>query len=205
MKTAVISDIHANLEALRVVLDHIDSQNVDRIICLGDILGYGPSPVECVDIVAERCEWSLMGNHDFAVLFEPTAFNTSAETSAFWTRRQLELETDPEKRRRRWEYLGNLRIREQNGSISWYHASPRRPINEYIFPDDVITAPTKMTQIFDRIDANSDGFIDEISLIGPVERIRERLAAWRESPITTITLGGADSELMRTMAELVEA
>ena len=55
------------------------------------------------------------------------------------------------------------------------------------------------------IAAVPDSFIDEISLIGPIERIRDRLAAWRESPITTITLGGADSELMRTMAELVDA
>ncbi|MHC5009063.1 MAG: metallophosphoesterase family protein, partial [Planctomycetota bacterium] len=54
VRTAVISDVHSNLQALRVVMDHIDSQEVDRIICLGDILGYGPSPVECVEIIAER-------------------------------------------------------------------------------------------------------------------------------------------------------
>jgi predicted phosphodiesterase len=65
VRTAIISDIHANLEALNVVLGHIDSQNVERIICLGDVLGYGPNPVECVDLVAEHCDWSLMGNHDY--------------------------------------------------------------------------------------------------------------------------------------------
>ena len=85
MRTAVISDIHANLEALRVVLDHIDKQKVDRIICLGDILGYGPNPVECVDLIAERCEWSLMGNHDFGALYEPTNFNQAAEQAAATT------------------------------------------------------------------------------------------------------------------------
>ena len=78
MRTAVISDIHSNLEALTATLDHIDTQNVDRIICLGDILGYGPSPVECVDLVSQRCEWSLMGNHDFGVVYEPTNFNLAA-------------------------------------------------------------------------------------------------------------------------------
>ena len=152
MAIAVVSDIHGNIDALQVVLDDIDDRGIEKIYCLGDILGYGPNPCECLDLIMERCEWSLMGNHDFAVLFEPTAFNTSAETSAFWTRRQLELEPDPKMRRLRWEYLGNLRIREQSGNMSWYHASPRRPINEYIFPDDVITAPTKMTQIFDRVE-----------------------------------------------------
>ncbi|MEE8155957.1 MAG: metallophosphoesterase family protein, partial [Phycisphaerales bacterium] len=111
MRTAVISDIHANLEALRAVLDHIDAQNVDRIICLGDILGYGPSPVECVDLVAERCEWSLMGNHDFGVLYEPTNFNVAAEQAAYWSREQFDLESDNGMSAKRWEFLSRLRVR----------------------------------------------------------------------------------------------
>ena len=153
MTTAVISDIHANLEALEVVLADIDSRGIERTICLGDIVGYGPEPLACVDLVAESCEWALMGNHDFAVLYEPTSFNASAEMAAFWTRRQFEIEPDAEVRRRRWEYLGNLRIRERYEGAMCVHASPRRPINEYIFPDDVITAPSKMSQIFDRIES----------------------------------------------------
>ena len=152
MAIAIISDIHANLDALQVVLADIENRQIEKIHCLGDIIGYGPDPCACLDLVMERCDWSLMGNHDFAVLYEPTAFNTSAEASAFWTRRQLELEPDPKQRRRRWEYLGDLHIREQDHRSVWVHASPRRPINEYIFPDDVITAQSKMTAIFDRID-----------------------------------------------------
>ena len=85
MRTAIISDIHANLEALQVVLEHIRSQNVDHTICLGDVLGYGPNPVECVDLIAEHCDWSLMGNHDFGVLYEPTNFNVATEQAAYWT------------------------------------------------------------------------------------------------------------------------
>ncbi len=84
MRTAVISDIHSNLEALNAVLEHIDQQGVDKIICLGDILGYGPNPKECAQLVAERCEWSLMGNHDFGVIYEPTNFNLAAEQAAYW-------------------------------------------------------------------------------------------------------------------------
>lgn len=152
MPTALISDIHANLDALRVVLDDIERRGIERIRCLGDIIGYGPNPLECLDLVIDRCEWALMGNHDFAVLFEPTSFNTSAEQAAFWTRRQFELEEDPTKRKRRWEYLGNLIVRRREDGELWVHASPRRPINEYIFPDDVVTAPTKMAQLFDRIE-----------------------------------------------------
>ena len=150
--TAVISDIHANLEALQVVLADIEQRGIKRIVCLGDIIGYGPNPRQCLDLVIEKCEWSLMGNHDFAVLYEPTAFNASAEAASFWTRRRLEDEPDPELRQKRWVFLGDLEIRKTIGDSLYIHASPRRPINEYIFPDDVITNPSKMTQIFDRID-----------------------------------------------------
>jgi len=150
--TAIISDIHANLDALTVVLEDIDRRGIKQIICLGDIVGYGPNPCECLDLVIDRCDWSLMGNHDFAVLYEPTSFNASAEASTFWTREQFEKEKDPKLARKRWEYLGNLKIRQKSNRTLWVHASPRRPINEYIFPDDVVTAPTKMSQIFDRIE-----------------------------------------------------
>jgi len=152
MPTAVISDIHANLEALQAVLADIDQRGITRVLCLGDIVGYGPNPCECVDLVMQRCEWSLMGNHDFAVLYEPTRFNASAEAASFWTREQLEREADRDARHKRWAYLAGLRVREEQDGELWVHGSPRRPINEYIFPDDAVTAPAKMTQIFDRIE-----------------------------------------------------
>jgi len=152
VRTAVISDIHANLEALHVVLDHIDKQKADRIICLGDILGYGPNPVECVDLVAERCEWSLMGNHDFGALYEPTNFNQAAEQAAYWTRAQFEAESDSFKAAKRWEFLGKLRVRVMDGDFLCVHGSPRRPINEYLFPEDAINSPVKMQQIFERVE-----------------------------------------------------
>ncbi len=152
MPSAIISDIHANLEALNVVLADIDARGIEEIFCLGDIVGYGPDPARCLDIVMERCKWALMGNHDFAVLYEPTGFNASAEAGAYWTRAQLEEEAESEPLRRRWQFLGKLRIRERHNGALWVHASPRRPINEYIFPDDVITSPSKITQIFERIE-----------------------------------------------------
>ena len=150
--TAVISDIHANLEALQAVLDHIDTQNIDRIICLGDILGYGPSPVECVDLVAERCEWSLMGNHDFGVVYEPTNFNLAAEQAAYWSREQFEAQPGSEESAKRWEFLSRLRVRVSFDSFLCVHGTPRRPINEYLFPEDAVNSPVKMQQIFELID-----------------------------------------------------
>ncbi len=134
------------------MLSDIDQRGIERVVCLGDIIGYGPNPREVLDLVAERCEWSLLGNHDFAVLYEPTNFNAGAEAAAFWTRRQLETEPDESARAARWNFLGSLLIRQTFDGILCVHGSPRRPINEYIFADDVATAPAKMSQIFDRID-----------------------------------------------------
>ncbi|MBL8764112.1 MAG: metallophosphoesterase family protein [Phycisphaerae bacterium] len=155
--TAVISDVHANAEALRAVLADIDRRGLTRIISLGDIIGYGPDPRACVDLVRARCEWSLMGNHDFGVLYEPTNFNPGAESAAYWTREALDSEPDAALRKERYEFLGRLRVRvvepgsTQSGPILAVHGSPRRPINEYIFPDDVVNAPDKLTTLFDRV------------------------------------------------------
>lgn len=158
MAIAVISDIHGNAAALRAVLADIDAKGIERIICLGDIVGYGPEPRQCVDMVAERCEWSLLGNHDFGVLYEPTNFNHQAESAAYWTRERFENEPDDASRARRYEFLNRLRVRVvfkpegTRDSILAVHGSPRRPINEYIFPDDVISAGDKMSSIFDLVD-----------------------------------------------------
>ncbi len=149
---AIISDIHANVEALEAVMADIDRRAIKRVVCLGDIIGYGPNPRECLDIVMVRCEFSLMGNHDFAVLYEPYNFNTAAENAAYWTRQQFETDTEIERRNRRWRYLGNMPTRVAGPRFCAFHGSPRRPINEYVFPDDIYTAPQKMASIFDRIE-----------------------------------------------------
>ncbi len=148
---AIISDIHANLEALTAVLADIDGRGIKTIVCLGDVVGYGPNPLECIDLVIARCKFSLMGNHDFAIFFEPHNFNTAAENAAYWTRAQFEGDKDIERRNRRWRYLGSMLTRASNDRFVAFHGSPRRPINEYVFPDDIYTNPTKMASIFDRI------------------------------------------------------
>lgn len=158
MPTAVISDIHGNAEALKSVLSDIERRGIERIVCLGDIVGYGPEPLACVDLVRRRCAWCLMGNHDFAVLYEPTNFNTQAESSAFWTREQFAREKDEKLLAERYEFLGRLRVRivETEPGMTFptlaVHGSPRRPINEYIFPDDALNAPDKMQAIFERVE-----------------------------------------------------
>ncbi len=150
---AIISDIHSNLEALEAVLADIDARGVKEIVCLGDIVGYGANPKECLDLVRRRCRVTLMGNHDHAVLFEPTNFNLPAERACYWTRQLLEEEPDPAVRRERWKFLGELPVRVKETDVLFVHASPRRPMNEYIFPEDVFTNPQKVIANFERLDA----------------------------------------------------
>jgi len=173
--TAVISDVHANAAALKVVLADIAARGLSRIICLGDTVGYGPDPLECVDLVRERCAWCLMGNHDYGVLYEPTNFNPAAEMAAFWTRDQFDLEPNDALRAERYKFLNQLKVRvaerigpngaepASNGNgaeipadgprvpLLAVHGSPRKPINEYIFPEDATNNADKMESIFDRI------------------------------------------------------
>jgi predicted phosphodiesterase len=149
---AIISDIHANLPALTAVLEDIDRRGVKEVFCLGDIIGYGPQPRECLDLLIERHIVSIMGNHDQAVFYEPTNFNAGAEKASYWTRQVLEDEPDREKRNHRWSFLGRLPIRLQMGNILMVHGSPRRPVNEYIFPDDIYTNTVKLSAIFERVE-----------------------------------------------------
>lgn len=151
---AVISDIHGNLEALETALADIDRRNIKLIYCLGDVVGYGASPKECLDHVIERCAICLCGNHDQAVFYEPTNFNVGAERAAYWTRQVLEDEPNKAKRNKRWEVLGKLPMRFEDKGLLMVHASPRRPVNEYLFPEDVYTNPSKIQANFDRLDEN---------------------------------------------------
>ncbi len=155
---AIISDIHSNTEALRAVLEDISGRGVRQTVCLGDVVGYGPEPRPCVDLVAEAADVTLMGNHDYAVMFEPNQFNMSAETASFWTRADLDSEEDPTLRNARWDFLGRLPVKHAcsgeplgMGELMFVHGSPRRPINEYIFPDDVYNAPNKVQNALERV------------------------------------------------------
>lgn len=150
---AIISDIHSNLEALQAVLGDIEDRGIKDIVCLGDVVGYGPNPKECLDLVRQRCRATLMGNHDHALLYEPTNFNLPAERACYWTRQVLEDEPDRTLRNARWKFLGQLPVRLKERDVLFFHASPRRPMNEYIFPEDVFTNPQKVMANFDRLDA----------------------------------------------------
>jgi predicted phosphodiesterase len=151
VKIAVISDIHSNLEALTAVLEDIRSQGIKDVICLGDVVGYGPNPRECIDLVMQ-CKVCLLGNHDQGALFDPEGFNTGAERAIFWTRAQLEEPGgDSAAAARRWDFLGELPRTQLEGPFLFVHGSARNPLNEYVFPEDIYNR-RKMEKIFGLIE-----------------------------------------------------
>jgi predicted phosphodiesterase len=146
VKKAIISDIHGNIEAFQNVLKDIETQGVDEIYCLGDVVGYGPNPCECVDLVM-NCKVVLLGNHDQGALFDPDGFNPSAERAIFWTRKQLETGGTPEERTKRWDFLSARPRLHREEELLFVHGSARNPLNEYVFPEDIYNN-RKMERIF---------------------------------------------------------
>lgn len=127
MRVLIISDIHANLAALEAVLADAANRAYDQVWCLGDLVGYGPDPNECVQRVRSLDNLvCLVGNHDKAALGEIDVgqFNADAQAAINWTARTL----TPESR----AYLKSLPERLERGRYTLVHASPRQPIWEYI-------------------------------------------------------------------------
>lgn len=135
-KTAILSDIHGNLEALEAVLHDASEKNVTRFWCLGDVVGYGPNPNECLDLVCQSFEFCVLGNHENGVLFPTEGFSSQAERSMEWTRRQI-LNSPSELRATRWAFLNQLpRVVHRDG-LMFVHGSPVGPMSDYVFPEDV--------------------------------------------------------------------
>jgi diadenosine tetraphosphatase ApaH/serine/threonine PP2A family protein phosphatase len=149
---AILSDIHGNLEALQAVLADIDGHPITDVYCLGDVIGYGANPLECLDLVARRCSMTLLGNHDQGAMFDPVGFSGIAERAIFWTRDQLESPlANREAREQRWEFLAERpRSHRENGHL-FVHGSPRNPLNEYVFPDDVYNQ-SKIERVFSLVE-----------------------------------------------------
>ena len=85
MTVAIVADIHANIEAMSAVMDDLAHRGISRIICLGDIIGYGPNPRECLKLLFQS-EVAIMGNHEEAVMFYGEDFNPKARASIEWTK-----------------------------------------------------------------------------------------------------------------------
>jgi diadenosine tetraphosphatase ApaH/serine/threonine PP2A family protein phosphatase len=151
VRQALISDIHGNLEALTAVMTDIQEQKVDRIVCLGDIVGYGPNPTECLDIVINCCAFTILGNHDQAALFDPEGFNPVALRAIYWTRDEMDRGAGgPAAKNRRWDFLSELPKSHRENDVLYVHGSPRDTTNEYVFPETIYDA-ARIKLLFDRV------------------------------------------------------
>jgi len=127
MRYAIIADIHANLAAFRAVLDDIERKGgAEEVWCLGDIVGYGPDPHECIELSHRYNLICVAGNHDRAAIgkMDTSYFNPDAAVACHWTAQQL----TPEDR----QYLESLPLIIHRGDFTLVHGSPRDPIWEYL-------------------------------------------------------------------------
>ncbi len=149
MKRAIVSDIHGNLEALEAVFADIERRGIRRVYCLGDVVGYGPNPRECIDLVM-LCEVCLLGCTDSAVLSD-SASSDDAPPAIRWTREQLQGARDEERNAHRWEFLRRLPHEHREQRQLFLHGSARRPLDGYVFPEDIYNQ-RKMEKIFAAFD-----------------------------------------------------
>ena len=141
MRLAIISDIHANIQALSKVLDRCEREDVDEIICLGDVVGYGGNPNECCELLRERCAVVLMGNHDAATVgvMDADYYYESAKKVLYWSRRVL---TDDNFR---WLYSLPYTHQRTDLDVGFYHAAPIMPSSfYYVVRNEEAEALTRM-------------------------------------------------------------
>ena len=127
MRYAILADIHGNLEAFTTVLNDIGEKgDIEEIWCLGDVVGYGPDPHQCIETLNQCKHVCIAGNHDMAAIekVDTTYFNPMAVAAIKWTAEQL-TEDDV-------NYLGELPLTEQRGDFTLVHGSPMEPLWEYI-------------------------------------------------------------------------
>lgn len=132
MRILIISDIHANLTALQTVLQ--TTGEFDATWCLGDLIGYGPDPNECIEVVRNLPNLTcILGNHDAAALniIDTKSFNMEARTSIEWTRSQLSKESTI--------FLESLPQKVEIQDVTLTHGSPRYPIWEYLLDTQTAT------------------------------------------------------------------
>ena len=127
MRYAVLGDIHSNLAAFEAVLQDLEGKGgFDKIWCLGDVVGYGPDPHECIERLRQYDHVCVAGNHDCAAIgkMDTADFNPVAARACQWTAQQLTEEDI--------DYLKNLPLSLCQDDFTLVHASPRDPIWEYL-------------------------------------------------------------------------
>ncbi|RLC92984.1 MAG: metallophosphoesterase [Chloroflexi bacterium] len=132
MRCAILADIHGNLAAFEAVLEDVERRGgFDEIWCLGDVVGYGPDPSACVQLLRQHRHICIAGNHDWAAIgnIDTSYFNPYAAAAAHWTAEHLAPEDI--------DYLRSLPQTVQRDDFTLAHGSPREPIWEYVLSTEV--------------------------------------------------------------------
>ncbi len=146
-RIAFVSDIHSNLEALVAVMRDIEAKRCTKIYCLGDLIGYGPNPNECIDIAMRSFALVIQGNHDEAVSYKiPKRFKRLAAKAAFWTRRRIKPRKAPgyREQRARWGYVQRMPGTHTLGPWLLAHGSPESNL-------DYVHDETAALDVFERL------------------------------------------------------
>jgi diadenosine tetraphosphatase ApaH/serine/threonine PP2A family protein phosphatase len=158
LKVAIISDLHSNREALEAVFAHIRQLGVSTLYCLGDVVGYGPEPEYCVDLVRGHAALTLMGNHDEALFHDASDFNPHARGAIEYTRERMRPRWySSSERKARWRWLRELPLVHEEGRFTFVHGSPRDPVKEYVLSTDGFLNPAKLRAIFESFDGVAIG------------------------------------------------
>lgn len=168
-RTAIISDLHANVPALETALADARRRGAERYVCLGDVIGYGAQPRECLDEVMRLCVADpfdvradpgdaplagglcLQGNHEHALLGSAEDFNPKARAAIEWTRDEINRGDDRATSYDYWDFLDGLRPSAKDDRAMFAHGSPRDPVREYLLPRD-IRDEAKMAANFGRME-----------------------------------------------------
>ncbi len=145
---AIVSDIHGNLEALKTAMTRIFDRDVEEVVCLGDVVGYGANPAECLR-TAKHFDTLLMGNHEEAVVLGPVGFTEKAAAAIEWTRKQLKPEEHEE--------ISNWPKKVERDGVTFVHGSPRNPTTDYVMPRTA-AVPGFMEPLF--------GMFDKVCFVG---------------------------------------
>ncbi len=155
MRRAYISDIHGNSPALEAVFEDIRGRGIEEVWCGGDLVGYGPDPERCIEMVAGRCEKCVMGNHDWALLNQPLGFNPVASEAIYCSRQVMgeKCLLKPGPGCEAWDFLRDLPDGAGDEGLLCVHASPRNRLSEYVLESDVAYGPgRKIIEIFEKFE-----------------------------------------------------
>lgn len=146
MRTAILTDVHANLEALTACISAAEAQNVDRFVCLGDTVGYGADPEAACELIRKKCQFAVLGNHDAAVSgrMDYSYYYAAAREVLDWTGQQLS--------RANLDWLKGLPYQVVEGDVCYGHGSPRDPAAfEYVFAmeqaEDLVVRADKLSPL----------------------------------------------------------